>query len=66
MPARYVTLGRKLSVGIGTSLRVNETIGDCIKRIFVLLIPCDIRNRFLLCFLLVSELFIVIKVILVK
>ena len=29
MPARYVTLRNKLSVGIGTSVRVNETTGGC-------------------------------------
>jgi hypothetical protein len=66
MPARYVTLRSKLSVGMGTLVRVNETVGDCTKRIFDLLIACDIRNRFFLCFVLVSELFTVIKVTLVK
>jgi len=68
MPARYVTLRSKLSVGVGTLARVNETKGDYIKRIFDFLIACDIRNGFFVkkCFVLVSELFIVIKVTLVK
>jgi len=67
MPARYVTLCSKLSVGIGTSARVNGTKGDRTKRIFDYTTPCDIRNGFFKkCFVLVSELFITIKVTLVK
>jgi len=46
MPVMYVTLRSKLSVCRGTSVRVNETVEDCTKRIFDLLITCDIRNIF--------------------